>query len=221
MRTSPEHASREDGEMAEASPTPCAPLKSSASLPPVGIQVLVHTVNQQTLAHHQLATTLEVVGRAMGDMVAEIRAGRSSDTTTKGESLKMGVIPIFSGLSDALPVREWLHVMKSTLTATGVPTAGWVPKAMLRLSGEAQTLALTIERSAEQEGILAEFREWTRFEDFLTTQFGGLCPQLTALQKLERLSQGRQTVTEYVAHFRLLVSQIPYMPAGEPPHWVD
>jgi hypothetical protein len=86
MDPSPATATREDGEMADASPPPRAPLGSSGSGPALGpqdIDVLVQTVNQQMLVHHQLATTLGVVGKAMGDLVAEMRAGRASDTTPK------------------------------------------------------------------------------------------------------------------------------------------
>jgi hypothetical protein len=104
---------RENGEMVDASPPPRAPLGSSGFVPALGpqdIAVLVQTVNQQTLAHYQLATTLEVVGKAMG---AEMRDGRSCDTTPKGESLNLGLIFILSVLSDTLPVRKWLHVVKS------------------------------------------------------------------------------------------------------------
>jgi hypothetical protein len=90
------------------------------------------------LIHHQLATTLGIDDKVVGDLVAEMPAGRASDTTHKGGSLNLGLgwIPIFSGLSDTLPVREWLHVVKSTLTASGVPTASWVTRAMLRLLGD-------------------------------------------------------------------------------------
>jgi Flp pilus assembly CpaF family ATPase len=73
MNTSPVVATHEDGERTNASPPPRAPLGSSGSVPAFRSQdvaVLVQTVNQQTLAHHQLATTLEVVGKATGDMVA-------------------------------------------------------------------------------------------------------------------------------------------------------
>jgi hypothetical protein len=99
-------------------------------------------------------------------------------------------------------------VVKSPLTASGVPTAGWVTRALLRLSGVAQALALTLERSAEQEGSLAECREWSLFAEFLNTQFGRLCPRLAALQKLKCLIQGRKPVAESVAQLCLLVGQI-------------
>jgi hypothetical protein len=82
VNTSPALEIREDREMADASPPPRAPLGSSGSVPALGpqdIAVLVQTVNQQMLAHHQLATTLGVVGKAVGDKVAEMRAGRASD----------------------------------------------------------------------------------------------------------------------------------------------
>jgi Retrotransposon gag protein len=79
---------------------------------------------------------------------------------------------------------------------------------MLRLSGEAQTLAITLESSAEQEGTLAAFRDWSHFETFLTTHFGGVCPRLVSLRKLDGLTQGRRTVVEYVTEFLLRVSQI-------------
>jgi hypothetical protein len=102
-----------NGEKVDASPPPRAPLGSSGSIPAFGpqdIAALAQTVNQQTLAHYQLAATLEVVGKAMG---AEMQDGRSRDTTPKGESLNLGLIPILSGLSDTLLVRKWLHVVKS------------------------------------------------------------------------------------------------------------
>jgi hypothetical protein len=72
MHPSPTLELREDGERADASPPPRAPLGSSGSGPALGpqdIDVLVQTVNQQMPAHQQLATTLGVVGKAVGDMI--------------------------------------------------------------------------------------------------------------------------------------------------------
>jgi hypothetical protein len=60
---------------------------------------------------------------------------------------------------------------------------------MLRLAGEAQTLAITLERSADQEGTMAVFREWSHFETFLTRHFGGFCPCLVSLRKLDGLTE--------------------------------